>query len=182
MRHLITLSLALIISLQASVSTAKSTLTTSGDILQIAIPAAALGIATYKGDTEGQKEFLKSFLVNTAITHITKIALKNSSWGKRPSGGKYSFPSGHTASAAQGAFFLQTRYGYEYGAPAIALAAFTGYTRVKGKHHHFRDVVGGAAIAFGVNYFLVSKFEKEKVNITTDIAKDRVILGMNLEF
>ena len=44
-------------------------------------------------------------------------------------------------SAFGGAFFLQKRYGIMYGAPAIALAAFTGYTRTKGDYHHWRDVI-----------------------------------------
>ena len=167
---------------QANNALARSDLTTAGDITQIAVPLAAFGIATYKGDREGQKEFLKSFLVNTALTHALKYAFKDSDWGTRPNGGKNSFPSGHAATAFQGAFFLQTRYGYEYGLPAMAVAGFTGYTRVEGDYHHWRDVVGGAALAFGVNYFLVSKYNSEAVKLSTDISKDRAVVGVKMDF
>lgn len=167
--------------LQSNISFAKSDLQTTGDILQIAIPAAAIGIALYKDDKEGQKEFIKSFLVNTALTQAVKFAFRNTSLNKRPDGGNYSFPSGHTAAAAQGAFFLQTRYGIEYGAPAIAGTILTGYSRVQAKKHYWRDVIGGAAIAFGVNYFFVTKYNPEKVNVTADIGPGKALIGIDLK-
>ena len=165
--------------LQMNTALARSNLTTSGDILQIAIPVVALGTSFYKDDVEGEKEFVKSFLVNTAITHGIKFAMKDTQWGKRPNGGTYSFPSGHSSSAFQGAFFLQERYGIEYGAPAIGLAALTGYSRVKGNYHHWRDVIGGAAIAFSVNYFMVDEY-KDKLSI--NIGKDIAMLDFKMQF
>ena len=174
------LALIIVVMFQSNIALAKSSLTTSGDILQFAIPIAAFGTTFYKDDSEGKIEFTKSFLVNTAITHGLKFALKDTEWGKRPNGGDYSFPSGHASSAFQGAFFLQRRYGAEYGAPAIALAAFTGYTRVRGDYHHWRDVIGGAGIAFGVNYFLVTKYEKQQV--TVDISKNSAMLNFKTSF
>jgi membrane-associated phospholipid phosphatase len=159
----------------------RSNLIVAGDITQIAVPVAAFGVALYKGDKEGQKEFAKSFIVNTAMVYALKFAFKNSDWGRRPNGGKYSFPSGHTAAAFSGAFFLQTRYGTEYGAPAMAAAAFTGYTRVKGKYHHWRDVVGGAAIAFGANYFFVNKYNNDAVKVAADVQKGGAAIGFNVK-
>ena len=172
--------LSTLIMLQANVVLANSNLTTSGDILQIAIPVAAFGTTFYKDDDEGKREFIKSFLVNTAITHGLKFALRNTELDDRPNGGHHSFPSGHASSAFQGAFFLQKRYGAEYGAPAIGLAAFTGYTRVRGDYHHWRDVIGGAGIAFGVNYFLVTKYEKQQVSV--DLSKDTAMLNLKMIF
>jgi membrane-associated phospholipid phosphatase len=159
---------------------ARSDLSVAGDITQILVPLAALGVATYKGDHEGQKEFAKSFITNLAVVYAFKFAFKDTDLGKRPNGGKYSFPSGHSASAFSGAFFLQKRYGFEYGAPALAAAAFTGYTRVKGKYHHVRDVIGGAAIAFGANYFFVTKYNNETVKLSTDLNKDSAILNLKM--
>lgn len=172
--------LLLIIILKANLVCARSNLTTSGDILQVAIPLTAFATTWYKDDVEGKKQFLESFIVNTAITHGLKFALKNTNLDERPNGGHYSFPSGHAASAFQGAFFLQQRYGSEYGLPAIALAGFTGYTRVRGDYHHWRDVIGAAGIAFGVNYFLVTKYEKQQ--ITVDLNKDGAMLNFAAKF
>jgi membrane-associated phospholipid phosphatase len=158
----------------------RSNLSVAGDITQILVPATALGIATYKGDTEGQKELAKSFLTNMAVTYAMKFAFKNTQWGKRPNGGKYSFPSGHSASAFGGAFFLQTRYGIGYGAPALAAAAFTGYTRIQGKYHNVRDVIGGAVIAFGANYFFVNKYNNENTKITADVSKNTALVDVKM--
>lgn len=172
--------LFLIIIFKANLVFARSNLTTSGDILQVAIPLTAFATTWYKDDIEGKRQFLESFIVNTAITHGLKFALKNTNLDERPNGGHYSFPSGHTASAFQGAFFLQQRYGNEYGLPSIALAGFTGYTRVRGDYHHWRDVIGAASIAFGVNYFLVTKYEKQQ--ITVDLNKDSAMLNFATKF
>ena len=158
---------------------AASTLTTAGDVLQIVLPASAFGVATYKKDGEGQKQFSISFLTTMGVTYATKLAVRNTSWGKRPRGGKDSFPSGHTASAFGGAFFLQKRYGSMYGVPAMAVAAFTGYTRVKGRYHHWRDVIGATAIAGVSNYFLVTKFEK--VRIAADLDKTTAMLSLDMK-
>ena len=159
----------------------KSSLSKAGDLTQILVPAGAFAIATYKQDIEGQKEFGKSFLTIMAITYTLKYALKDTEWGTRPNGGDCSFPSGHTVAASSGAFFLNTRYGLSYGAPSMALAAFTGYTRVKGKYHHWRDVLGGAAISFGVNYFFVDKYQ-ENLLVSNVITKNQTLIALDMKF
>lgn len=161
----ISIASCLIMLGQSNISFARSSLTTTGDVLQIALPVAAFGTAFFKDDVEGEKQFAKSFIVNMAITNALKFSLKNTDLDKRPNGGHYSFPSGHSAAAFGGAFFLEQRYGTQYGAPAIGMAALTGYSRVKGDYHHWRDVIGGAVIALGTNYFMVDKFDPGTVNI-----------------
>lgn len=169
------------ILLQVNQALARSNLTLAGDITQVLVPVAGIGIATYKDDKEGQKQFIKSFIVNTGLLFALKYAFKNTEWGTRPNGGKYSFPSGHSAAAFQGAFFLNKRYGLEYGAPAMIVAGFTGYTRARGNYHHWRDVFGGAALAFGVTHFMVSKYN-DKVQIHTDVRKDQAMLDLKVNF
>ena len=82
-------------------------------------------------------------VVTIGITSGLKVAVNR----KRPNGGKWSFPSGHTASAFMGASFLHYRYGWEYGFPAYAVAAVVGYSRVNANKHYWSDVVAAAAIA-----------------------------------
>lgn len=171
--------LSLVIILQNNIAGARSNLTVAGDITQIVVPLGALGISLYKEDKEGQKEFAKSFVANIATVFALKYAFKNSEWGERPNGGSYSFPSGHTAAAASGAFFLNTRYGKEYGIPAIALAGFTGYTRVKGKYHHWRDVIGGAVVAFGANYLFVNKLD-DQAKVTTNLSNKSAVVAVDM--
>jgi len=91
----------------------------TGDILQIAIPAVAYGSTFYMDDSLGRKEFYYSFFTNLVVTHGLKYAINK----PRPEGhGDYSFPSGHTSAAFQGATFIQKKYGWKYGLPAILCA------------------------------------------------------------
>lgn len=147
---------------------AKTSLTKSGDILQLAIPLVSFGVATYKKDDEGQNQFFKSLIINTLIAHSAKYLFNYTPLGKRPRGGQHSFPSGHTSFAFQGAFFLQQRYGSLYGVPAIGLASLTAYSRVKGKYHHTRDVIAAVTLSYAVNYFFVTKFQPKSFNISID--------------
>ncbi|MCT4634979.1 MAG: phosphatase PAP2 family protein [Rickettsiales bacterium] len=173
-------SFVLVMVLQVNIALASSKIDTSGDILQIAIPLAAFGTTFYKDDAMGKEEFVKSFLTTTTITHALKFSLQNTSLNERPNGKDYSFPSGHTASAFQGAFFLQKRYGSEYGVPAMALAGFTGYTRVRVDCHRWRDVIGATGIAFAVNYFLVSEYDHQKISV--DVSKNSAMLNFKTSF
>ena len=75
---------------------------------------------------------------------------------ERPNGDdNNAFPSGHTATAFAGAAFLHRRYGWSDAWPAYALAAYTGWTRVHTDEHDTWDVLGGAALAVGWNWWLV---------------------------
>ena len=176
------ISAFLLATLIASQSNATDGLTTAGDILQIAIPTAAFGISTYKQDRQGQIEFATSFAVTMAATYAIKYSLKDTEWSDRPNGGTESFPSGHSSSAFGGAFYLQQRYGYMYGAPALALAAFTGYTRVEGDYHHWRDVFGSMVVAGVSNYFLVNKYNSDDVKVTADINNKQALLLVQAKF
>ncbi|MEK6734365.1 MAG: phosphatase PAP2 family protein [Pseudomonadota bacterium] len=159
----------------------RSNLTVAGDITQILVPAAGLGVATYYEDREGQKEFIKSFVVNTGLLFALKYSMKDTKWGKRPNGGRESFPSGHSAAAFHGAFFMQNRYGSKFGIPGMALASFTGYTRIEGDYHHLRDVLGGAALAFGVTYFMVDKYNNaDTVKISTEVDKKAALIDFKM--
>ncbi|MBS0623922.1 MAG: phosphatase PAP2 family protein [Verrucomicrobia bacterium] len=150
--------LLILLTFSFSQAFSQTDLSRAGDGLQIALPIAAFATTLYFKDKEGEKEFIESFLISVALTHILKYSCQNTAWGTRPNGGSCSFPSGHTASAFQGAFFLQKRYGWDYGMVPIALAAFTGYTRVEGQYHHWRDVAGGAILSYLVTCLFVTKY------------------------
>jgi membrane-associated phospholipid phosphatase len=176
-------SLLLILTLSLNFAgAADKNLTNAGDVMQILIPLSAFGIATHKQDQEGQKEFFQSFALNTATIFGLKYSLHDTKLDKRPNGGGHSFPSGHAGAAFSGAFFLQKRYGINYGSPAIAMAGFTGYTRTKGRYNHFRDVLGASVIAFGVNHFLVSERESKKQKVKTNLKIKGTTLNLEMSF
>lgn len=129
---------------------------TAGDVLQFAVPLAALSVAWAKGDEEGEAEWARNTAASFVATQVLKAAVNSTSWGERPNGGKGSFPSGHTAFAASGAAFLTERYGWEYGLPAWALTGYVAYTRVDEHEHRWRDVAAGAALSYGISKLFVT--------------------------
>jgi membrane-associated phospholipid phosphatase len=137
----------------------NTTLTKTGDVLGVLIPASAYGMTFYKGDDEGRVQFYKSFATTLAITQ----GLKNTANETRPNGGSKSFPSGHTSGAFQGAAFIHARYGFEAALPAYAASALVGYSRVDGRYHYTHDVIAGAAIGIASSmYFTKQEFSNKK--------------------
>jgi len=116
---------------------------TAGDVLQYAMPLTAVGLPLANEDWDGALRFTGAFVVQG----VTVLALKSVVYETRPSGqGHESFPSGHAAVTFCSAEFLRAEYGWTYGVPAYALAAFTAYSRVESDAHYWRDVGAGAGI------------------------------------
>lgn len=123
-----------------------------GNFLQWGLPLSAYIGTLVAEDKEGAILFTKSL----ATTVIATSALKDTAEKFRPRGSSTkSFPSGHTSAAFSGASFIDTRYGHEFGIPAYALAAYTGYSRIVADAHHVDDVVAGASVALFSNWFWV---------------------------
>ncbi len=146
-----------------------------GHYTQLGLPLSALGVSIAKGDKEGAIQLVKSFALETSIV----IVLKRSINRTRPNGGKYSFPSGHAAVSFMSSTYLWKRYGWEYGLPATALAAFVGYSRFGTDEpvHFFSDVVAGTLIGIGSSW-IFTKRQKSKMEI--DVIGDMSYLGVKL--
>jgi len=114
----------------------------AGDVLQLALPAAAFGLTLGHSDKEGAFEYADTAGMTLGITYALKYAVHE----RRPNGGEHSFPSGHTSISFSAAEFLRERYGWSFGGPAYAVASFVGYSRIESRAHHPRDVAAGAAI------------------------------------
>jgi membrane-associated phospholipid phosphatase len=154
-----TSSLALATRATAQNSSATKTL---GDIGQVALPVGASVIALAHHDRKGIGELALVSATTLIVVHTLKPIINE----RRPNGGSRSFPSGHTASAFMGAAFLQQRYGWAYGAPAYAAAAFVGYSRVHAKEHWTKDVVAGAALGVASNLVLTRRYRRLQLSPT----------------
>lgn len=155
--------LATLVCLSSLCAKKHSSTETAGDVLQITIPVTALLIAFGKDDTDGMKQLFYSVAASTAATWALKLAIRK----KRPRGGKYSFPSGHTSLAFSGASFLGMRYGAAYGVPACGAASYVGYSRVQSKRHYWSDVLCGGAIgALSGFLFTTPQLEKKQEKLT----------------
>lgn len=122
------------------------------DYLQYAPIATvyALNLGGIKGKNNfGNRTALafKSLLLNDFIVSHLKV------WSgtTRPSGGRHSFPSGHTSVAFAMAHFMHKEYGDQsiwYSIGAYSSAATVGIMRVAKNAHWISDVIAGAG--FGI--------------------------------
>lgn len=174
------LSLLVILALFSKSSAQNSSVTSAGDILQFAIPAAALGATLiWKEDQKKPTwQFIKTYGSAVITTQILKQAINK----PRPDGGKYSFPSGHTTSAFAGAAFIQRKYGWSYGLPCYALASFVGYSRVQAKRHDTWDVLGGATVGIASAYIFAKPYQESKVGLLFDKNKSTYTFGLTYSY
>ncbi len=129
----------------------------STDIVMLALPVATLAGVLIERDWDGLVQGIETAGATAAATLILKYAVSE----RRPDGSDmHSFPSGHSAVSFATAAFLQRRYGWAFGAPAYALAAYVGWGRVYSRKHHWWDVVAGGAIGAASAYIFTKPFAK----------------------
>lgn len=150
----------------------------SGDILSLALPAAAFtSTIIWKDGEKSTLRFIGAMGVSVAVTYSLKLIVDK----ERPNGERYSFPSGHASNAFTGAAFLQRRFGCKVGIPAYVLAAYTAWTRVYTGHHDYWDVLAGAAIGIGSSYAF-SKWKKKNVTVSFNRTRDIRLVGLSYTF
>ena len=128
----------------------------AGHAVMSAIPVTGFALAYFKDDKEGQKQLFRNVIVNQLITSIARVGFNETSWGTRPTGNGYGFPSGHISFAGAGASFLSERYGWKYGVPAWLATAYVANNRVQGNHHRWRDVIASGLLSYGVGKLFVT--------------------------
>jgi len=114
-----------------------------GDVVgYVLLPATAVALTLQKDDMEGLWQLGYAAVLTMASTEVLKRAVNT----KRPDGSDQGFPSGHASIAFASAAYVNARYGLAPSIPMYALAALTGYSRVRTHQHFTKDVVGGAAV------------------------------------
>jgi membrane-associated phospholipid phosphatase len=96
-------------------------------------------------------DLARSLLVSGAVVWALKLSVD----ARRPNGGRYSFPSGHTAAAFAAAPVWARHGGWHAGLPAYALAAATGLARMEERRHYVADVLFGAALGLVAGFGVV---------------------------
>lgn len=144
------------------------------DIGLVVLPVASVAAVLIQQDWKGLVQGLEVAGATAATTYILKYAVKE----RRPDGSNmHSFPSGHASFSFASAGFLQRRYGWKFGAPAYAVAAFVGWGRVYAKKHHIWDVVAGGAMGAGFAYLFTTPFAK-KHNLAVSPVSDGRNMGI----
>jgi hypothetical protein len=97
-------------------------------------------------------DLIRAQILNGLIVTGLKVTVDR----KRPDGGGYSFPSGHTAATFASASVLHGHFGWKVGAPAYSLAGFVAWTRMRDGQHWLSDVGAGATIGIIVGQAVTS--------------------------
>jgi hypothetical protein len=152
----------------------------AADVLTGVVPLGALGLAQYKEDKEGRRQWFWSTATSLVVNTAARVAFNDTDYGERPNGHPYGFPSGHMSFIVSGGAFLQERYGYRWGVPAHLMSAYVAYVRVETGHHRWRDVIAAAALSYGVSRIFVTPYETE-VAVAPLVSEDGT-LGVQLGY
>ena len=135
---------------------------TSTDILLFVPSVVGFCKVMAEEDYQGLWQLAASDATAVALAYLLKYTVPK----ERPDGSdSHSFCSNHAAASFAGAAFLQRRYGWAWGAPAYAVAAYVSWGRVYSQRHDWWDVILGAAIGVGSAYIYTKPFSK-KYNVT----------------
>jgi membrane-associated phospholipid phosphatase len=158
---------------------ASDDIETAGNVLKYAMPISAAAITWFHGDREGLAQLGVSYVASVGLAYGLSRVIHE----ERPDHSDFhSFPSDSEASAMAAAAYLDKRYGWRYGLPAYALAGFVGYSRVEAKKHHWYDVVAGAALGWGFNQLVTTKYDLHGVEVHPLLATDAVGLNLDLKW
>lgn len=149
----------------------------SADLITVALPVTTYWLAHHKDDGAGEGQFLRSNAVSLLLNSTLRLGFNQTSWGERPNGSPYGFPSGHAAFATSQAAFLQDRFGWKYGVPAYVLVGYVSYVRVDTDHHRWRDIAAGVALSASVSRLFVTP--RDAVHIAPIVGPEW--LGLRLE-
>ncbi len=95
-----------------------------------------------------------------ALNGVLTTGLKYAVDRRRPSGGRYAFPSGHTSATFASASVLHAHFGWKAAAPAYIVAGYVGWTRVRDRKHWMSDVVFGAAVGLATGHAVTKGHRK----------------------
>lgn len=115
------------------------------------VVAAAVGGVWVASRIRGSDEFAQfsdDLTEASVFNALLTFGLKQSINRNRPSGGQYSFPSGHTSSAFAVATVVDHHYGWKASVAAYATATFIGASRIDSRKHYLSDVVAGATLGY----------------------------------
>jgi len=149
----------------------------AADIVTATLPLGAYAIAHYKDDGAGEGQFFRANAASIMLNTVLRVSFNETSWGERPNGNQYAFPSGHVGFVVTQAAFLQQRFGWKYGVPAYLLSSYVAWVRVDTDHHHWRDVIAAVAVAeFSTRFFVTPH---DAVHVAPIVGPDW--LGLRIE-
>jgi membrane-associated phospholipid phosphatase len=118
-----------------------------------------------------------------AINGFLTIALKAGINRRRPNGGPYSYPSGHSSVAFAAAGTVYANFGKTWGIPAFAVAGYVGLSRLQERKHYVSDVMAGGILGTYVALKLARRHRMEdRVSVSPLVNNNCVGLSFGLKF
>jgi len=132
----------------------------AGDIVTGLMPMLAFGKAWLgEDDNRGMKQWMWSTAIDEVVLTAARVGFNHTSWGRRPNGNGYGFPSGHAGFLYSQTAFLQYRYGWEWGLPSFVVATGVNYIRVRYHKHRWRDIIAAGGLSYALSWPLVSRYD-----------------------
>lgn len=129
----------------------------ASDVGAYGLAITALGVPIIEKDKQGVFQAAGAI----AASELVARGLKETFPELRPDGSdRKSFPSAHTSLSFTSASTIYTRQGSKAGIPAMAVAAFVGFARVKADKHHWYDCVAGAGLGVATGLLITNKPER----------------------
>jgi membrane-associated phospholipid phosphatase len=149
-------------------------------LFPVAVAVASWGIGNAEGSQHLSKfgsDLLQSEAINGAITVTMKFSINR----RRPNGGPYSYPSGHTSAAFTAAGTVYADFGRSYGIPAFALAGYVGLSRLQEGKHYLTDVVAGGILGTYVSLKLAHRENTSYKRVSISPFVSSGIVGLSLD-
>lgn len=137
-----------------------------GDIMGQMVPnifyVGGMAIASKFDDPKAWDRAVGMFKATAYSASVTTV-LKYTIREPRPNdhSTRNSFPSGHSTTVFAFSGYIAGEHGWGWGAPALALSLFTGYSRIGDNMHRIHDVTAGATIGW-VYGWGIAKYQKNK--------------------
>ncbi len=117
-------------------------------------------------------DLVRAQVLNLIVTDGLKAVVRR----RRPDGGPFSFPSGHTSATIATAAVLQRHLGLAASMPVFALAGYVAASRVQGRHHYPSDVLFGAAIGLASGRTVTLGRGRHRVVVLPSLTPDAFML------
>jgi membrane-associated phospholipid phosphatase len=124
-------------------------------------------------------DLLRAQFFNGLVTLGSKALVNRT----RPSGGPYSYPSGHTSTAFTTAGVIYNHFGPKLGIPAYIGATYVGLSRLQENMHYLSDIVAGAALGTYIAYKITHRKEDSgRFNISPGIVRNSPGVSLSFKF
>lgn len=137
----------------------------AGQMIPNALYAMYQGYQGYNGDSEGYRRAI-GMIKATAYAGLVVTGLKYTIRAPRPQDGdqRNSFPSGHSTTVFAFSGYVLAEHGPIWGSMALALSAFTGFSRINDQMHRTHEVLAGATLglSYGIGISMLQKSRKNK--------------------